>query len=111
MQKLFLIALLLAVAPGPAQARYMDSAALLKICQADGNAKKGNLKQNVCVGYIMGVFDAIEHLKRAGAIDKGSICVPNGVGAVEVVDTVVNFLRNNPKKGKQSSFTSIGPTS
>jgi hypothetical protein len=70
--------------PPSAFAQFWDGNELYEDCTAQSATDWG-----VCHGYVIGLADA--------RIIDGTICVPNGVEVRQVVDIVVQYLREHPE--------------
>ena len=79
----------------PAQAEFMNGNILSGLCAADDEWESGG-----CVGYIVGVADAFDHLhwSGTGGLDGGKYCMPDSATRQEIVGLVVKSLNENPDK-------------
>ena len=79
----------------PAQAEFMKGNILSGLCAADDEWESGG-----CVGYIVGVADAFDHLhwSSTGGLDGGKYCMPDSATRQEIVGLVVKSLNENPDK-------------
>ena len=55
----------------------------------DCTGPKGPPKMGICIGYVVGISDALNM--------DGSVCTPANVTVGQVVDVIVNYLQANPK--------------
>lgn len=72
---------------------FLSGNDLYQRCTTPMNASDGLANFGFCRGYIYGYFDSI--LTRL-AEDGGSACLKSGVTNTQVVDVVVQYLRDNP---------------
>ena len=79
----------------PAQAEFMKGNILSGLCAADDEWESGG-----CVGYIVGVADAFDHLRwsSTAGIDSGKYCMPDAATRQEIVGLVIKYLNENPEK-------------
>ena len=79
----------------PAQADFMNGRVLASLCASDVDWESGG-----CVGYIVGVADAFDHLhlSSTGGADEGTYCIPSSATRDEVVASVVKSLDENSDK-------------
>ena len=79
----------------PAQADFMNGRVLASLCASDVDWESGG-----CVGYIVGVADAFDHLhlSSTGGADEGRYCIPSSATRDEVVASVVKSLNENSDK-------------
>ena len=79
----------------PARADFMNGNILAGLCAADDEWESGG-----CVGYIVGVADAFDHLhwSSTGGIDSGKYCMPDAATRQEIVGLVMKYLNENPEK-------------
>ena len=84
------VAMMTAFQTTSAMAGYMDGNKLLDQC---GNRSSGNYMS--CIGYLMGLSDAIDMTQDAGGARK-QICIPVGVTTGQLLDIVVDHLKKNP---------------
>jgi hypothetical protein len=79
----------------PAQAEFMSGNILSGLCAADDEWESGG-----CVGYIVGVADAFDHLhwSGTGGLDGGKYCMPDSATRQEIVGLVIKYLNENPEK-------------
>jgi hypothetical protein len=86
-------------APAPqvqAQSFTMDGQALYADCQkGDQDGRDTLIPFGKCMGYIMGVVDAME-VNRA--VDQKPSCIPDGANRGTIRDVIHNYLRDNPAK-------------
>src|SRR5262245_8237262 len=79
---------------GKAAAGFIDGNSLFSACEEEARGDPGgNSPVGMCLGYILGAYDASERA-APGKI----ICVPTGVKAQQVRDGVKLYLRNHPDK-------------
>jgi hypothetical protein len=79
-------------------AQYMNGDDLLRNC--DGNG----IRYGLCLGYVEGVVDDADMVRLKSGRPE---CVPPGVEAGQLVDIVVNYLRENPARRKVAAGFSI----
>ena len=79
----------------PARADFMSGKVLASLCASDVDWESGG-----CVGYIVGVADAFDHLhlSSTGGADGGKYCIPDSATREEIVGLVVKSLDENPDK-------------
>ena len=79
----------------PAKADFMNGRVLASLCASDVDWESGG-----CVGYIVGVADAFDHLhlSSTGGADEGTYCIPSSATRDEVVASVVKSLDENSDK-------------
>ena len=79
----------------PAQADFMNGRVLASLCASDVDWESGG-----CVGYIVGVADAFDHLhlSSTGGADEGRYCIPSSATRDEIVGLVVKSLDENSDK-------------
>ena len=73
----------------------MNGNILTGLCAADDEWESGG-----CVGYIVGVADAFDHLhwSSTGGIDSGKYYMPDAATRQEIVGLVIKYLNENPEK-------------
>jgi hypothetical protein len=61
----------------------------------------GSMRNLMCTSYIWGLMDAHDvmraHLKQARGIEVQLYCLPGQTSRIQVVRTLVNYLRANPQ--------------
>ena len=79
----------------PARADFMNGNILAGLCAADDEWESGG-----CVGDIVGVADAFDHLhwSGTGGLDGGKYCMPDSATRQEIVGLVVKSLNEKPDK-------------
>ena len=79
----------------PALADFMNGRVLAGLCASDVDWESGG-----CVGYIVGVADAFDHLhlSSTGGADEGKYCIPSSATRDEVVASVIKSLDENSDK-------------
>jgi hypothetical protein len=79
----------------PARADFMSGRGLAGLCASDVDWESGG-----CVGYIVGVADAFDHLHLSGTggADRGKYCIPDSATRDEIVGLVVKSLDENSDK-------------
>jgi hypothetical protein len=55
----------------------------------DCTGPKGSPKYGICIGYVVGISDALNMV--------GSVCASTSVTVDQVIDVIVNYIRANPK--------------
>jgi hypothetical protein len=83
---------------GEARAAFMDGNALYADCTSNNYVERGK-----CLGYVEGVVDNLEEIRSARNVP---VCVPNGTVGHQVVDVVVNYLRDHPE-GRSYAASSL----
>jgi hypothetical protein len=92
MRKVIIVAALVVVlVSGPALAGFRTGNDLYSYCQEP----LGEYNEALCIGYILGVFDALDNV-RAG-MSEGLFCSPTTVNAGQVRDVVKKWLKDNPQ--------------
>ena len=76
----------------PARADFMNGGGLAGLCASDVDWEYGG-----CVGYIVGVADAFDHL-HLSSTDGGKYCIPDSATRDEIVGLVVKSLDENSDK-------------
>jgi len=89
MGRVGIIALCLALIAGNAQAGFLDGNQLYQFCTASDD-----LSQMQCLGYVEGVAD---YLNLISAENHRPLCVPVLATGRQVVDVVLNYLRDQPQ--------------
>ena len=79
----------------PAQADFMNGRVLSSLCASDHDWESGG-----CVGYIVGIADAFDHLhlSSTGGADDGRYCIPPSATRDEIVGLIVKSLNENSDK-------------
>ena len=79
----------------PARADVMSGRLLAGLCASDVDWESGG-----CVGYIVGIADAFDHLhlSSTGGADRGEYCIPDSATRDGIVGLVVKSLHENPDK-------------
>ena len=79
----------------PAQADFMNGRVLAGLCASEVDWESGG-----CVGYVVGVADAFDHLhlSSTGGADDGRYCIPSSATRDEIVGLVVKSLDENSEK-------------
>ncbi len=79
----------------PAQADFMSGKVLAGLCESDVDWESGG-----CVGYIVGVADAFDHLhlSSTGSADAGEYCIPDSATREGIVELVFKSLDENSDK-------------
>jgi len=82
-----------AASPARAYQGLYDGNKLLQTCQASDFSSKG-----VCLGYVVGVADAMEGAQFEGGTVLGSrACFPAYMTALQAKDVAVMFLTSHPE--------------
>ena len=73
----------------------MNGRGLAGLCASDVDWESGG-----CVGYIVGVADAFDHLhlSSTGGADRGKYCIPDSATRDEIVGLIVKSLDENSDK-------------
>lgn len=80
---------------GPASAGFITGEKLFDYCQA----KPGTAKKVYCLGYIIGVTDAMEDPFISKALpSQAKVCMPNKLRSSKLKDVVVSYLERNPQE-------------
>ena len=79
----------------PVRADFMNGNILAGLCAADVEWESGG-----CVGYIVGVADAIDHRhwSSTGGVDGGKYCIPDSATREEIVGLVIKSFDENQDK-------------
>jgi hypothetical protein len=112
------LATLLLASPTKAAEPDIDSASgLLKVCRiavntyVAGRGSPDELQQAaLCIGFVSATWKSTDtiNLTRAMATGKGSeafeFCLPDGVGAAQLVRIVVKYLESHPERLSNPSY-------
>jgi hypothetical protein len=98
MTKLALGAMALLTLTAEARAAFMDGNALHADCTSNNYVERGT-----CLGYVEGVVDNLDEIRSAQNVRR---CIPDGTVGHQVVDVVVNYLREHPE-GKSYAASSL----
>jgi Rap1a immunity proteins len=87
------------LAPQIASAQFVSGNELLQWCESKTTG--GTVDENIsglaglaqCAGYVQGVSDALDQVRRVSGT--ASRCLPNGTGVRQLVDAVLTYLRAN----------------
>ncbi|WP_430447186.1 Rap1a/Tai family immunity protein [Sphingorhabdus contaminans] len=74
---------------------FIDGNRLYADCKNESNDSAGLLAFGSCRGFIFGAFDTFAAVR---AESKQPSCLPEGVNAGQIVDIVVQHLRDNPAR-------------
>ena len=83
-----------------ARAEYMTGGFLAGLCASvsedTADANKA-WESGGCVGYIVGVADALDHQhwEASGGLNGGEYCIPSEASRDEILEVVVTFLHEN----------------
>ena len=73
---------------------YESGDTLLPLCEKPQDSSL----YGFCAGYIIGVADAL---------DEGSFCPPKGHEKLQIVDSTVRWLRDNPESRHDTAFSLV----
>jgi hypothetical protein len=84
-----------------ARAEYMTGGFLAGLCASvsEDTADAGKAwESGGCVGYIVGVADALDHQhwEASGGLDGGEYCMPSEASRDEILEVVIASLHENP---------------
>lgn len=86
-----LIVAIMLIASKTAGAPYIDGATLLSLClDPDDSVMKGQ-----CIGFVIGVADAVDGMQDVHPLYKRGICVPPTASAGELVATTIGYSRRH----------------
>jgi hypothetical protein len=89
MTRVGIIALSLALTAGSAQAHFLNGNKLYELCTAPEY-----LKQMECLGYVQATADYLNSMRFLNHLPE---CPPGEATGRQVVDVVVNYLRDRPQ--------------
>jgi hypothetical protein len=79
----------------PAKASFVTGQRLYEDCTVGRNDPAYDAKNIACVMFITGVHDMLE---LSQSLNDEARCVPDGLSAGQLRDTVVTYIRNNPQQ-------------
>jgi hypothetical protein len=80
---------------------YQNADELLGKCGGETDYSNG-----MCLGYIIGVSDAVSALEQTGALPK-LVCIPRGATIGQVHDVVVKYLSDNPDQHHYTASSTV----
>ena len=88
-----------------ARAEYMTGGFLAGLCASvsEDTTDAGKAwESGGCVGYIVGVADALDHQhwEASGGLDGGEYCIPSEASRDEILEVVITSLHENPDKAE-----------
>jgi hypothetical protein len=79
---------------------FFDGNQLYAYCTSSVDYERG-----LCLGYVEGV---VEYMEEVRVSNNKPHCVPSGTGAKQVLEVVVNYLRNQPQDRSKAPIWSVG---
>jgi hypothetical protein len=88
----------------PSYGQFLDGNRLFELCDDDAP----DYKQEVCLGYVMGVTDVLVSHSDVEIEQRIGLCVPQGVGAAQLRDIVVRYLKQHPEERHYAALKTVG---
>jgi len=96
-----IIVLSLGITAGSAQAHFLNGNKLYELCTAPAPEY---LKEAQCLGYVQATADYLNSLRFVNHLPE---CPPTDANTRQVVDVVVNYLRDRPQDRNSDADTLV----
>jgi Rap1a immunity proteins len=88
----------------PSYAEFLDGNRLFELCDDEAP----DYKQDVCLGYVMGVIDVLVSYSDVEIEQRIGLCAPKNVSAAQLREIVVRYLKQHPEERHYAALNTVG---
>ena len=88
----------------PSYGQFLDGNRLFELCDEEAP----DYKQDVCLGYVMGVIDVLVSHSDVEIEQRIGLCAPKNVSAAQLRAIVVRYLKQHPDERHYAALNTVG---